>query len=299
MKSPRKWIRDLFGFSTNEINGFLILIPLMIAVAASEPVYRWWIIGQHRDHRPDLKALDTLVAQWKANEKDPVLPVVHKSFNPNTATEAELRALGFHETLAKRIAAYRAKGGVFRTKSDLAKIYGLDSALYHQLYTYIDLPANRLPARLADQAARYPGTGAKKNAQQIFDINTADTLLLKTIYGIGPKLAARIVKFRDKLGGFVRREQLYEVYGLDSVVVSRLLKASFIKKGFEPEKINVNTANEAILAAHPYIRHRLARRITSHRFHHGDFREVSDIKKLSASANEDLDRLLNYIKVKD
>jgi len=299
MKSPRKWIRDLFGFSTTEINGFLILVPLMTALAVSEPLYRWWIASQPRDYAADLGELNSLVAQWKVPERDSAVIPGPSVFDPNTATESTLRAVGFSEILSKRIAAYRRKGGVFRTKSDLAKIYGLDSALYHQLYDYIDLPAERLPTRLADQRPHRQGKRSAKAPQVIFDINTADTLLLETIYGIGPTLAARIIKFRDRLGGFVKEEQLYEVYGLDSTVVSRLLHASYVQEGFEPKKININTAGEEMLAAHPYIRYNLARRITSYRLQHGDFHEVSDIKKISASANDNLDRLLTYIKTKD
>lgn len=299
MKSIRKWIRDFFGFSTNEISGFLVLIPLMIALAVSEPLYRWWTTSQPRDYSADLQVLDTLVAQWRATERDSVIvSVALMMFNPNTASEETLRTVGLSDILAKRIAAYRRKGGVFRTKSDLTKIYGLDSALYHQLYNYIDLPEKRLPTLLAERPYRKENHSAKA-PQEIFDINTADTLLLETVYGIGPKLAVRIVKFRDRLGGFVRTDQLYEVFGLDSIVVTRLLRASYIKAGFLPRKININTAGEQMLAAHPYIRHSLARRITSYRFQHGDFQKVSDIKKISASANDNLDRLLTYIKVED
>lgn len=300
MKSARKWIRDLFGFSANEINGFLVLVPLMMAIVISEPAYRMWISHQERDYSADLSALDTMLAQWQTIGSGEKSQIVLTAFDPNTATEGELRGVGLSEQLSMRIAAYRRKGGVFRVKSDLTKIYGLDSTLYNQLYSYISLPATLTHASQADNRRSYPQQSRpKKNVKRSFDINTADTLLLKTIYGIGPKLAARIVKFRDRLGGFVGRNQLYEVYGLDSMVVNRLLEVSFIHEDFQPKKININTATEEKLSAHPYIQRNLARRIVSYRFQHGDFPEASDIKKLSALVNDDLDRLLPYIKVKD
>lgn len=300
MKSARKWIRDLFGFSANEINGFLILIPLMMAFLVSAPAYRLWISHQERDYSGDLTLLDSLVAQWGAGPQEHKPLVVLKAFDPNTATEAELRELGLSEKLAMRIAAYRRKGGVFREKSDFARIYGLDSTLYEQLYSYISLPVTYFPASRAKGEETYPQqTRTKEKIKQRFDINTADTLLLETIYGIGPKLAARIVRFRDRLGGFVKREQLYEVYGLDSTVVNRLLEISFIRENYEPQKINVNTASEAMLSAHPYIGRNLARRIVSYRFQHGGFKEPADIKNFSPLVMDDLDRLLPYIKVVD
>lgn len=52
------------------------------------------------------------------------------------------------------------------------------------------------------------------------DINTADTTAFIALPGIGTKLAARIVLFRKKLGGFTGVGQIREVYGLkDSVFV--------------------------------------------------------------------------------
>src|SRR5687768_7724557 len=111
MKSVRKWIRDLFGFSANEINGFLVLAPLMLLLVVSEPVYRLWISHQNRDFTADLKALDALVAEWHGDHPKHASRVVLTAFDPNTATESELQTVGFPEDLARRVAAYRKKGG--------------------------------------------------------------------------------------------------------------------------------------------------------------------------------------------
>jgi len=97
----------------------------------------------------------------------------------------------------------------------------------------------------------------------------------------------------------VRPDQLFEVYGLDSVTVSRLLDVGTIASDFTPDKININTASEKRLSMHPYISYRLARALVSYRFQHGDFPDVNDIKKLSALEPGELDRVLPYLKVKD
>lgn len=305
MNSIRKWIRDIFGFSGTEVNGFLILLPLTAVLVLSEPIYRRWVISRDRQYADDIEKLDSLVAAWDNDLKKPVLelepPVSLFPFDPNTLSVAELRSLGFPEHSAKRIAAYRLKGGVFRVKSDLLKIYGLDSTLYKQLYKYIQLPSNRLVLNESGKPHNRPETKAFERTQQsiTFDINTADTTLFKTVYGIGPRLAARIVKFRESLGGFIKKTQLYEVYGLDSLVVDRLFKVGFIEEGFIPAKINVNAADEEALARHPYIRYKFARALISYRYQHGDFQQASDIKKLSVINASELERLLPYIKLND
>lgn len=296
MKRIRRWIRDVFGFSGTEINGFLILIPLMLILVLSEPLYHRWMAGRAR--QADTKQFDSLAALWDtAGQREPAAQAVALfQFDPNTVEVDELVSLGVGEVLANRIAAYRRKGGVFRVKSDLLKIYGLDSALYHQLYDSIKLPVR--PGWHNGKRTSRLELSNRQHAKK-FDINIADTLQLKSVYGIGSRLAARIVKFRESLGGFVKRDQLFEVYGLDSVTVTRLLEICFIAADFVPEKININTASERRLSEHPYISNHLARLLVRYRFQHGDFRDVSDIKKLSEVRIEDADRILPYLKVKD
>ncbi len=304
MRSLRKWIREVFGFSGTEINGFLILIPLVLLLLASEPLYHHYIAARDDPDEGDEAGLDSLVAAWaapvgKRPEDGEIISLF--AFDPNTAEVSDLRKLGFGENSSRYIAAYRRKGGVFRVKSDLLRIYGLDSSLYKRLYDYISLPAQRLPDRRGDRTFTGPQSSRrkKKQVQDEFDINTADTLQLKSVYGIGPTFAARIIKFRDGLGGFVSPDQLFEVYGLDSITVKRLLNVCFITPDFIPQKININTADERELSAHPYIRYKTARLLVSYRFQHGDFTDLSDIKKLSALEPGEVDRLLPYLKIKE
>ena len=304
MHSVRKWIRNIFGFSGNEINGFLILIPLMVVLVLSEPLCRFWITSGDRRYSKDAGRLDSLMAVWAKDAKQPsevpgIPDVAPFPFDPNTAAVADLLRLGFSKTSANRIAAYRRKGGVFRVKSDLMKIYGLDSALYRQLYNYITLPTRRWVRSNPAKAPVRPESLIAERAAKNFDINTADTSLLKTVYGIGPTLASRIVKFREGMGGFVSVLQLNEVYGLDSSVVKRLLEAGFIRPDFVPEKLNINTADENALSDHPYISFKMARAIVNYRYQHGDFIAPTDIKKLSALDLKEVDRLLPYLKVED
>jgi DNA uptake protein ComE-like DNA-binding protein len=310
MNSIKKWIRDIFGFSGNEINGFLILIPLMVLFIFSEPVFSTFFADGPQVRESDEKKLDSLVAFWRdastdsAKSKVAVKRLPLFPFDPNTAPVEKLELLGFSAPLARRIAAYRLKGGTFRMKSDLMKIYGLDSALYKRLYTFILLPAeqdfkdnNRQFSRRVTKTE----PSGKKEVRRIkaFDINMADTTALQEVYGIGPKLAARIIKFRDALGGFIKREQLNEVYGLDSVVVGRILKVCFIEEGFLPAKININVAAEKQLSAHPYIRYKIARELLTYRFQHGDFKDLSDIKNLNMVKPEEFEKFLPYVKLKD
>jgi competence protein ComEA len=305
MERLRQWIRNWLGFSRTEVNGFLILLPLMIFLIMSEPLYRLYLsTTPPRDFSAEAKRLDSLVANWNTSaDTIPNDEIENRArevslfhFNPNKASISELKSLGFSDHLSRRIAHYREKGGVFRIKDDLMKIYGVDSTFYHQLFPYILLPEH--PEKKEITQAITVARETKSDLEK-FDLNKADTSTFKKVYGIGSALAGRIVKFRTRLGGFINQLQLYEVYGLDTTVVKRLAEISFIEKDFVPEKLDINASDEKLLSTHPYITKTLAKAIVAYRYQHGRFKDVNDLKQIIISNPRDAEKLLPYLSVKD
>lgn len=282
MNRLKAWVRSFFSLSRRETNAFLILLPLMLLGIFIIPGYQAWQSHQTHDFSSETKALDSALANWRwADEDSLVSNDPHELFNfdPNFASVQELENLGFPSPLARRIDNYRNKKGRFFIKSDLLKIYGLDSSLYVKLYPYIALPASRKTERVATTNETKPVTTPSVHTK--FDLNRADTSQLIRLYGIGPTLSQRIINYRDRLGGFTSMVQLHEVYGLDSAVVSELEKASFIAEEFQPQQIAINEATEKELAAHPYITYNLAKAITAYRFQHGNFQSIEELRKIA------------------
>ena len=305
MQRLRRFIRTWLGFSRTETNGFIILLPLMILVMASAPVYRFLRSNQPRDFSRDFAILDSIKVSWDADLKpadsliaSPRKKIGIQKFDPNNATVEQLLSLGFPKHLSTRIVSYRQKGGVFRVKRDLLKIYGVDSTYYNQLYPYIDLPVV-----LSSQTKVAAVTSERKKAvsevKTKINLNDADTLQLKKVKGIGKVLAARIVKFRDALGGFISTEQLKEVYGLDSMAVLSLSNSFYVEENFEPERISINQADQGTLELHPYISRALARSILSYRYQHGRIRDTEELKKLLSPNPAQAEKLLPYLRVND
>jgi DNA uptake protein ComE-like DNA-binding protein len=222
-------------------------------------------------------------------------------FNPNTSSEEEFIALGFKAEIASRIINYRSKGGVFRIKDDLYRIYNIDSSLVDTLYSFIDLPKRIKRKPLAvheyDTLARHKTVYKLKEVElPDFDINMADTSMLQTINGIGSVLSNRIIEYRDNLGGIIDLNQLYEVYNLDSLVVEKLLDKTFISNEFEPKLLMINRLSEKQLAAHPYISWRQARLIIAYRNQHGDFITEDDLLKVYSVNREIVKKMKPYLK---
>lgn len=303
-----RWVKNFFGFSRAQVNGFIVLLPLMVVILFSEPVWHWWLSNRTIDLSEEQTKLDSLVAAWKSQEKQidtfklgPKQFARLFPFDPNKCKEEDFQALGISEKVSARIANYRQKGGKFRLKSDLLKIYGFDSALYHQLSPYIRLPEEvwKKPDKpTREKFIAGTKTAAEEHRKEKFDLNLADTAQLKTIFGIGEKLSIRIIKYRDKLGGFVNMNQLKEVYGLDSVVISQLKQHVFLDDKFEVKKIDINTVDEKQLATHPYF-NKVAKSIVAYRFQHGKFKTPGDIKNIGILDEHTLQKIMPYVEVSE
>jgi competence protein ComEA len=300
MNRLKALIRSVFAFSRVETNGFLILLPLMALIIFSEPAYRYWFVRQPQDFSKDSDRLDSLVATWKWEEKEDEEKIENRtkefslfSFDPNLASADDFIKMGFSSSLANRIVNYRSKGGKFATKSDLLKIYGMDTVQYQKVYSYIDLPEEKLVKNTSN--ANVTENRAVTKAK--LDLNVADTAQLDKVYGIGKKLSERIVKYRNRLGGFVSMDQLKEVYGLDSLVVKNISEKFTVEENYLPVQLNINSATERELGSHPYLSFKLAKAIAAYRFQHGQFTSLDDLTKVQLLNENDFKRIKPYLTV--
>jgi competence protein ComEA len=297
MKRIQLWVRAFFGFSRNETNAFLLLLPLMFLIVFIVPTYKAFFTSQEKDFTDERSRLDSLVANWREIDKKDSVPDLSRNlfaFDPNTASKEKLIDLGFAPALANRVENYRNKGGKFSIKSDLMKLYGMDTALYSKLYAWITLPIEKPAFKRESKSEFVP---SNKLATEKFDLNQADSTQLISVYGIGSKLSARIIKYREKLGGFISFEQLKEVYGLDSTAGNELERKAYIQESFQPKAFDLNTAAEKELAAHPYIKYTLAKAITSYRFQHGSFKSIDELRQIAILDEPVFKKIKPYLSV--
>ncbi len=126
--------------------------------------------------------------------------------------------------------------------------------------------------------------------------NACDTLDLQQIRGIGSAFSKRIVKYRDQLGGFVRKEQLLEVWGMDSVKYAQIEGAFIIDKQ-NIRKINLNTASINDLKRHPYLDYYQAKAIVQTRESQGFYTNVEDILKIALMDEETFGLICEYLEI--
>jgi competence ComEA-like helix-hairpin-helix protein len=172
-------------------------------------------------------------------------------------------------------------------------MYCITPQLYASLESYIQIPQeNKSEISNSKSTTLYKF----KDDKVIVELNSADTTELQKIKGIGSSFAKRIVKFRDMIGGFVRKEQLLEVFGFDEekldVISSQIIiDISFVKK------ININSASVEDLRKHPYMNKKAAVAIYMHRVNNGDFKSVQEIKELNFVNDSLYTKIVSYLKV--
>ncbi|GAB3223833.1 helix-hairpin-helix domain-containing protein [Spirosoma arcticum] len=330
-------VRDYFGFSHKESRGFVVLIFLTVLCLLIPFLYRFVADSKPADTSvADQRKLDSLVALMRVEEaKQPQFadrfdkekttaerfsePKLF-NFDPNTVSVAGWQQLGLPRWMAERIDKYRSKGGQFRKKEDLLKIYDFPPDLYDQLEPYIALketsrtdrfgankpyaarPYSNQPYQSNDRTAgprtayserpAYPERPARPVIQP-FDINTADTSQLIALKGIGATLAGRIVKYRDGLGGFIAPEQFRDVYGLDSVALVELEKFGQIRSAVR--KIPVNTASAEDLDRHPFLSRRQAQIIVTYREQHGAYTSAESLKPIRILDAKTIEKIAPYL----
>ena len=217
-ESVRKW----FGYDRKERRAsFVLLIIIGIVLAA-----RMTVPG------------NSVLIEDLTQEATAIPSAERFNFDPNTASYDTLIRLGLDEAEAGTLINYRNSGGKFRQAADIKKLYGMEEAKAGEL-----IPLIRIEQDTTQKTFR---------KQKLIDLNSCDSALLESLPGIGPVLSARIIKYRNLLGGFSSAGQLREVYGLPPETFE-LIRSRVTADPSALRKININTAEYRELSKSPYL----------------------------------------------
>ena len=332
--NPLHWLRRYFGYSRAEARGtvgvLLFLLAFIVAPLLLRPELPSYLPEK------DQQGLNEMVANLKSHRTAEAgfasrypkrefkrferggsrFPAVARvrlaSFDPNALTAEGWEARGVPHFVAARMVKYGTAAGGFKAKAQIKKMYGLNDSVYQRLAPFMQLP-DEAPKR--EYAGNRPGTDGKVSAfasgevlpgkyprkprnLQPFDLNRADTTQLMQIRGIGAGRARWVVRYRNQLGGYLREDQLDEVFVLRDAPDLRdsLKKYTFVASSFVPQAVNVNTASFDELYLHPYIGKPRARLLVAYRQQHGPFRSIEDVKKVPVLKPEDVEKLRPYLR---
>jgi DNA uptake protein ComE-like DNA-binding protein len=128
------------------------------------------------------------------------------------------------------------------------------------------------------------------------ELNTADSSDLVALYRIGPATAARIIDYRNKLGGFVRLNQLTEIWGFDEDILFDLNGKIMVDPG-KVTTYDLNTVTAEQLKTHPYFKYKLSNAIINFRTQHGSFNKLEDLRKIVIINDSVYNRITLYLRL--
>ena len=296
----KKWLIDTFDFSKREYNGLLYFALLSLVLFLFPYAYRYYYQNKNSYSEKEALAIQQLVlvdryqkrtyekSKFNPGNSDKFKKPTYYKFDPNTAEVKDWQSFGLSPKQALSIVNYVKKGGKFYKPEDLKRMYTISPEKYEALLPYvaITLPANGFEKK--------PGFTYTKKEAVIVEINSADTLELDKIKGVGLSFARRIVKYRERLGGFHTKEQLFEVFGVDTPKFNEIKDQVRIDVNFI-NKININTAEFDDLKRHPYLRFKEMNAIIQYRKQHGAYKSIADLSKVLILTPQTLQKIEPYL----
>jgi len=204
-------------------------------------------------------------------------------FDPNIADFDQLTKFGFNQFQAGNLIEYRKKAGVIKTKSDLMKIYGVDSSFFKTI-------ENHILINLPEEST----ITTYKPVLLHIELNNADSTDLMKLNGIGSVYANRILKYRDLLGGFYSTSQLLEVYNFSEESFQKI-KSSVSADTLLIKKIRLNFAEYKDLIRHPYFSKKQVEAVLKYRQRNGSFNDIFQIKTNDLVDSETFSRIRPYL----
>jgi DNA uptake protein ComE-like DNA-binding protein len=236
------------------------------------------------------KELDSLELVQATNKK----PKIY-SFNPNFITDYKGYQLGMSVSEIDKLLAFRKTERFVNSVDEFQKVTGVNDSLLSvisPMFKFPDWVTSPKNTRKMSSKIILEKSKVKK------DINSASIEDFIKVYGIGEKLATRIVNYRTKLQGFTFNEQLFEVWGLVKEVSINVLNQFEVKDKPIIIKINVNDASFKEVLAIVYLDFELTKKIFNYRDEVAEIQSIDELKKIDNFPLEKFNRIALYLEAK-
>lgn len=246
----------------------------------------------------EYNASDTLVKQPNqtistiAHQPDTIVDL-------NSATVIELMRIGLSQKQASQCVNYRTKGGVFKKKEDVKKLYSINEADYIRIEQFIEIRSSKSIDKKQSEQYSKPFQNQKSTVvPQSVNINNCDTNDLKQLPQIGSFRARKIIETRDRVGGFYTIDQLRTIYSLDSATISSIAPYLVIDTSLI-QKVNINTATFKELNAHPLVSYEQTKKIFNYKRIVGTIKSPKELQDNNILTAEEYAILSFYLKTID
>ena len=287
-----------FWYNKSQRNGIFILILLIVIFQFIIVFVDFYSVEKVNIDTPKVIAfhhqIDSLRKISLENSRLKFFP-----FNPNYITDYKGAQLGMSLVEIDKLLAFRKTGEFINSRKEFQKVTTISDSLLNSISPYFKFPdwVVERNQNIQSSTSRDTRLFAKKSKYILTstDINLAVKEDLKTIKGIGEKLSERIIKYRSKLQGFSKLNQLYEVWGLDTEVVDKLLLVFKVVNLPNIKKINVNTVSFRELLKNPYLDYELCKKIFEYKDEVAELQDISELKNIIGFPLDLYDRIVLYL----
>ena len=282
-------LRPYFIYTKSQRAGLFALFAIIIALQC---VYYFADFNLYQCDTPKKQqwlSLQSEIDSLKRHSKSEQ-PKIYP-FNPNFITDFKGYKLGMSVAEIDRLLAFRKTNRYVNSAEEFQSVTQVSDSLLAVISPFFKFP----DWVTQKKSAGYAKTFYEKPKVTVMDINLATQEDLKKVYGIGDGLSERILKEKEKLGGFVSMDQMKDVWGLSDEVIQNLSKSFRVLGIPKVKKININNASVKELGQFPYFRYALAKSIVTHRSMNGEIKGVEDLVKISGFPIDKVDLIALYL----
>ena len=146
-----------------------------------------------------------------------------------------------------------------------------------------------------DSIKKYPKKDKKLEYELVkLNINQCDTFDIKGIPQFGSARAAKLVEYRDQMGGFHSLKQIQEVFILQSIELEFLEQYFFVNPK-EIKKIKINSISYEDLKKHPYFDAYLSKQVLKYREKSGPIRNIEEFQKATNAYGTLVEKVKEYL----
>ena len=206
-----------------------------------------------------------------------------RPFSLDTVSTGYLQGIGFTRRQAELVIKYRDMIGGYRSIEEFEECYAVDSAMAARLRPYLIFPPRDTIKRYDKERVEFP-----------IDLNSADSVMLCRVAGIGAKSASHILFYRELLGGYHSVSQILELKVVTEENFQRILPQIYCDSA-KIKKININFARPKELEVHPYISNRMLRQIINNRELKGGWSNLEEMIEDDIFSAEEAARIAPYL----
>lgn len=220
---------------------------------------------------------------WSRSRKTFKKPT--KPFNPNELSVEEWMQFGLSEKQASIVLKFTKRG--IHSNDELQKIKFIPKQTFENIKDFTQYPTldEETTKKQAVQGASSP---------TIVNTNEASEEELMKIKGLGPFYARQILKYQQQLGGFVRKEQILEVWKMTPEIYAQI-QAQLSCETSTIRKLSINQASAEELQAHPYLNWNQANSIVKMRMQKGGFKSIEEIRESIIIDEETFEKVRPYL----